>query len=283
MRERLRLWDYVKAAFNARVPVKGLGRVPVNWVALVGLGVATAVVGWPVLLVGGGVELGLLMGLAHNQRFRKVVEGEALLAAERDWLREQAQRIERLGPDARQRYGRLRGRCSELTAQATPNDPGAAVRAASVSRLQSIFLNLLVSGGALAERLRQSSYDKVQLELAAHERRLNDLGPDAPEALRRSVEGTIEILRRRRTNLEEAREKLRYIEAELARIEQQVELILEETALSRDTTDLSVRIDAVTQTLSDTQEWMKANADLFAPGGGDGEPPVRVPSGRVGG
>ena len=30
----LSYWDYVKAAFNVRLPIPGLGGLPVNWLAL---------------------------------------------------------------------------------------------------------------------------------------------------------------------------------------------------------------------------------------------------------
>ena len=51
--------DYLKAAFNVRVRVPGLGGVPINWLyltAIAGLSFAA----WPMLLVGFGAAM-LLM------------------------------------------------------------------------------------------------------------------------------------------------------------------------------------------------------------------------------
>ena len=68
--------------------------------------------------------------------------------------------------------------------------------------------------------------------IARLERRLVDEQLDGE--LRRSIEGQIEILRQRITQRGEADRQLAYIDSELARIEQQVELIREQAALSMD-------------------------------------------------
>ena len=53
------------------------------------------------------------------------------------------------------------------------------------------------------------------------------------------------------------------LDAELERIEQQVRLVREESAVSRSPEALSARLDAVSSTLSETSRWMDQHADLM--------------------
>jgi len=103
----------------------------------------------------------------------------------------------------------------------------------------------------------------------------------APE-LRRSLEGQIEILEQRIEQRRQAENKLTYIDAELARIEEQVELIREQAALSTDPELLSRRIDEITATLGGTGQWIRdqqrvygAMEDLMS------EPPPLTPDARA--
>ena len=95
----------------------------------------------------------------------------------------------------------------------------------------------------------------------------------------RSLTGMIEIQRRRMENLERARESLAVIDAELERIEQQVVLLREESAVSGKAELLSSRLDAVTGALSETNRWMEQNAQIFGELGADplGSAPVDLP------
>ena len=53
------------------------------------------------------------------------------------------------------------------------------------------------------------------------------------------------------------------IDAELERIEQQVRLVREESAVSGSPDALSARLDSVSSTLSETSRWMDQHAELF--------------------
>ncbi len=102
--------------------------------------------------------------------------------------------------------------------------------------------------------------ESIERELAA---------PALPEPVRKSKAGTVEIQKRRLENLERAAEQRATIESELERIEQQVELIREDTAMGREPIALTNRIDQVVGTLAETSQWMKRNADLLGEVGED--------------
>ena len=53
------------------------------------------------------------------------------------------------------------------------------------------------------------------------------------------------------------------IDAELERIEQQVELIREESAVSGRPDLLSMRLDAVTESMAETSRWIDEHSDFF--------------------
>jgi hypothetical protein len=74
--------------------------------------------------------------------------------------------------------------------------------------------------------------------------------------LRRSLEGQAELLEQRVARRGQADEKLAFLDAELTRIEEQVELIREQAVLSTDPEHLSQRIDEISATLGTTGEWI---------------------------
>ena len=75
--------EYLKEAFHRRLPVKGLGHIPVNYLGLA----AFAVLGianpgfW---LLGGALELGYLTWMSSNPRFQKLIRGERMQAVNED-------------------------------------------------------------------------------------------------------------------------------------------------------------------------------------------------------
>lgn len=271
------LWHYIRAAFSARVPVKGLGGVPANWLALAAFG-ALGALNPGFLLLGLGAELAYLAGLSHNSRFRKVVDGQYLLREATAWqdrLREKAAGLSR---ENRERLATLMGRCARI-AQLSESPLGAEdaiaqLREGSLNRLVWIYARLLQSREIITTQIDPLARKKVMLELEQKEAALARLTAPAQEATRKSLEGTLEILRRRLALLSGADEKVRHIDIELGRIEQQVELIIEEAALAKDGGDLSSRIDAVASTLDESNAWMAANRDLLGAVGEEEPPPV---------
>ena len=97
--------------------------------------------------------------------------------------------------------------------------------------------------------------------LAVLERRLAT--EPLTDELRHSIEGQADILRQRINHRGEAERQMTFIEAELTRIEHQVELIREQAALSTDPVVLSGRIDEIAATLGGTSQWMRDQQQLI--------------------
>jgi hypothetical protein len=273
--------DYVRAAFNARP--WGMFVAP-NWVGLGAFGLLGI---WEpgYWVLGAGLELGYLLLLSTNPRFQRAIAAEPLSATRSEW-NDRIQRLTtQLKDEDRRRYTALATRCRgiiDLQDQGTSDAThGLETQADSLGRLTWMFLRLLVARGTIRTILRDGEEDE---QLAQRHRTLKQQVDDASAApeLRRSLAGQIEILEQRIEQRKQAENKLAFIDAEIARIEEQVELIREQAALSTDPELLSRRIDEITATLGGTGQWIRdqqqvygAMEDLLS------EPPPLTPDARA--
>ncbi len=254
--------DYVTAAFNAR-PI-GMFVAP-NWVGLTAFGLlGMANPGFWVL--GAGLELGYLLTLATNRRFQQTVEARPITAARQEWNDRIQRVLGRLTPEDRRVYDELSERCRsilELQLQGTTDSPpGLETQADGLGRLSWTFLRLLLARRTIGTVLGGARNDlELQRKMAALERQQQQLG--LSEELARSIGGQLEILRQRLTQRSEGDRKLVFIEAELERIQQQVELIREQAAVSSDSDLLSRRIDEITATLGATGQWIRDQQQVY--------------------
>jgi hypothetical protein len=233
----LSYWDYVKAAFRRRARVPLLGHLPLNQLALFAfalLGLANPGF-W---FLGAALEAAYLVLLSGNGSFQKLVQGE--------------------------RYRRLLLECRSIVGVDAPLDREGMfedMRAGSLNQILWLFLRLLSSREAVQTTLAQVDRKALEADVQRLEEKLGKADPEG--ALARSLQASLEIQRKRLENLGRAKSSLEVIEAELERIEHQVRLIREESAVSGGPEVLSSRLDAVSSTLAETSKWMDQNADLF--------------------
>jgi hypothetical protein len=274
-------FDYITAAFNAR-PI-GMFVAP-NWVGLAAFGLlGLANPGFWVL--GAGLEMGYLLTLATNRRFQQTVSSKPLSASRAEWNQRIKTVLGRLDPADRQTYDVLSERCRSIidlqlhTATETPE--GLETQADGLGRLSWMFLRLLLARRTISNVLGGTHNDAdLQRKIASLERQQQQDG--LSEELSRSISGQLDILKQRLQQRTDGDRKLAYIEAELERIQQQVELIREQAALSTDPELLTRRIDEITASLSGTGQWIRdqqqvygAMEDLLS------EPPPLTPDARA--
>lgn len=262
---RLGLWDYIKSAFNARPA--GMF-VPPNWVYVGAVGILGSLVPG-VWLIGAGLELAYLIGLSSNKRFQNYVVGKQLSRQSRQQLKRQEEAMRQLTVDDRAAYLLLDQRCQGILAQQRSSGTGATptdltMQAEDLSRLLWIYLRLLLTRGSIVRLLREAVGNERE-GIDARVTRLQSQieKPGTPDELKRSLQGQLEILQQRAASQREARENLAFIESELARIREQVELIKEQSVLSNDPSTLSARIDEVGTSLNSTTQWMRDRQDVF--------------------
>jgi hypothetical protein len=248
--------DYVAAAFNAR-PM-GMFVAP-NWVGLAAFGLlGFANPGFWVL--GAGLELGYLLVLSTNARFQRAVASRPLAQARKAWNARIDRLRSRLNREDRERFAALSERCASIIDLQTHNGVeaphGIEAQADGLGRLSWMFLRLLVARSTI-RRVVEEGEDVVALDRRRD--RDENLMPD----LRRSIQGQLEILEQRIGQRAEGEKKLAYIDAELSRIEEQVELIREQAALSTDPEIVSQRIDQITATLGGTGQFIREQQKVY--------------------
>jgi hypothetical protein len=266
---RAGFWDYIREAFNAR-PI-GMFLAP-NWVGLA----AVALAGWlhdpGWFVLGAGLELGYLTMLATNPRFQRVVQGKMSADASGDSEGRLKALVTTLPDSDKRRYAMLAQRCAMILDQQFPGDqpaPGYDSQSDGLGRLTWMYLRLLVTRQAILRVVRESAprapgepppipsasgSHRLEQRIADLERKLLDAS--LSDDLRRSLTGQLDLLRQRASRRAEAEQKLAYLDAELSRIEEQVELIREQAVLSTDPERFSQRIDEISATLGSTGQWI---------------------------
>ncbi len=236
----------LKAAFWLRAKVPLLGAIPVNALAFFGLLVlGIGNIGFAFL--GIGLEALYLLVVTGNGRFQALVEAidqheDATETAVRwDAL------VARLDPARRARLEGFEGRCRRLRTTAVEEVPGTSAEA--IKKLRAIYLKLLVARQhlgdqegepALAEGFRRE-IGQLESELAA--------GSTPSVSLRESTRARLDIVRQRLDNVERRTRRHAEIESDLKRIEAQVDLAVENAAISGAPAVISGHIDLASSLL----------------------------------
>ena len=257
MARKLGFFDFVKRAFSAR-PFGMV--VPPNWVGLTAMGLL-GLVNPGFWVLGAGLEIGYLVVVSTNERFRRLVTAEASTGSRGDWDQRLTKALAELGEADRRRYQTIADRCRSIldlqTAHTDTPPAGIEAQEEGLGRLTWMYLKLLIARHTIAKVLGIADGDRgaeLTKSIEGLERRLKN--PALEDELRRSLEGQLEILRQRIDRRGDADRQLAFIDAELARIENQVELIREQAALSTDPELLSRRIDEIAATLGGTSQWI---------------------------
>lgn len=273
-------FGYVAAAFNAR-PL-GMFVAP-NWIGIGAFGLL-GMLNPGFWVIGAGLELGYLLLLATNPRFQRAVAARPLSIATADWNHRILKLLSGLEPADRRLYDALAQRCRsiiELQLHSMGSvQPGIEAQADSLGRLSWMYLRLLVARRTIQHVLGGSDHADLLKRLASLERQQRS--EELTDELRRSLTGQMDILNRRLQQRSDAERKLAFIDAELERIAQQVELIREQAALSTDPELLSHRIDEITATLGTTGQWIRDQQQIY--GALDDlltEPPPLAPDARA--
>ena len=135
-----------------------------------------------------------------------------------------------------------------------------------MGRLLWLYLRLLLTRQAIDRIVREaagSADEGSQLEERIRRLETQLSESTVSEELRRSLTGQIEILKQRLQKRSEARDKLAFLDAEMMRLQEQVELIREQAILTTDPQLVSTRIDQITATLDGTNQWIQEQQKIY--------------------
>ena len=260
----LGLKQFMAAAFNHRP--WGMIIAP-NWVGLAALGLL-GFINPGFWIAGLGTELGYLLFLANNPRFQRLVRGQQLLQSQKDWMARQQQQLTTLSREDQDAYHFLERRCQAIleqqrTLDISPLDLQA--QGQGLARLTWIYLRLLLTRAAinhtLADTMASEGAETFEERIARLQGQVKD--PKISDDLRKSLAGQLDILQQRQVKQHEAKDKLAFLEAEMARIAEQVELIREQAAVAADPKAVSDRIDQVAADLTGRSQWLHEQQQMY--------------------
>jgi hypothetical protein len=225
------MWRYLTAAFWARPELPGLGRMPLNLLALIGVGVlGLANPGF--WLLGLGAEVAYLFTLATNRRFQKTVDAEQVTLTTGDAEQKRQALIASLAPDDRQRLAAIETKAERILnvqRQSQFSDFALDGTREALGRISWVYLKLLIARHRLLEQARLDTPGELETRASTLERELAE--NNLSDAMRASKTATLEITRKRLGTLERRQQSLAEIDSDLVRTEAQVDLALENAAI----------------------------------------------------
>jgi hypothetical protein len=251
--------SYLAAAFNARpfgMPI------PPNWFGLLAFALLGAFLNPGFFLIGAGLEALYLWTLSSNARFRAVVDATAG-GGSSEWSSQYQSLISRLSDADRRAQSELEQQGASLIEILT-RQGAFPTQLADVRQLVWLHLKLLAARSALHEVIgvaarEQRGLEEQQRELIA---RLGQADID-PE-LKSSLEGQLSVIQSRRTAHQLASKRCEFVDAEIARLRQQLSLVREQALLATDEGSVARSVDALSASLNEANRWLKDQRELFS-------------------
>lgn len=268
---------YVWRAFNARP----LGMpIPPNWIGLAAFGLLGAFLSPGFWLLGAGLEVAYLWATSSSARFRATVDSAAFKPGHSERIEESAEDaryralLAQLGPAEAAQHQQIEARAREIVGRLRSSSL-MATHADSVEQLVWLHLRLLAARMAIGHVVQtaQAESARLQQQEGALRARLEDasLGAD----LRRSLEQQVSVIDQRQAAHAAAAERLEHVDAELARIDQQMALIREQSLLATDADGVVHSLNALASSFDEANRWLERQRDLA--GILEGPEPVRLP------
>ena len=249
--------SYLAAAFNARP----LGMpVPPNWFALAAFGLLGWLVNPGLWLVGLGLEGLYLWSLSRNERFRATVDAVAGVS---DSTSRYEGMLAQMDPESQAHQYAIEREAAEIVGLLQRSEAHAS-QIGDVRQMAWLHLKLLAARASFAEVVEAAERERKSLD--DQQKRCKDrlAGGDMDDELRRSLEQQLQVIESRHQAHRDAKRRLELVDAELARLRQQVSLVREQALLSTDENNMAQSLDALSASLNEANRWLKDQRELFA-------------------
>lgn len=243
------MFRYLKSAFLVSVDVPSLGRVPINVLAAAAFGILgfAQPAFW---FLGLAIEGVVVPALAFNPRFQKVVEAQSLQSADVDASQKRRALVNLLQPSARERLTSLTDKCNRvLEVYRSQQAEGYILDSNSqaLQNLQWVYLKLLVAQHHLQDPVNNDTEQSLAKKIQQLETDLQD--NEESESLRQSKTATLGILKKRLANIHRKQQTTEEIDSDLTRIDNQVDLILENATMQGKPQTISADIELASDLL----------------------------------
>ncbi|HSI87087.1 MAG: hypothetical protein ACAI35_19330 [Candidatus Methylacidiphilales bacterium] len=225
------MFRYITAAFFASPQVPGVGRVPLNLIAVIGTVVLGAFVHPSFYAIGGGLEIAYLYALATNPRFQQITDaisiesrrGQAPITGTEESRR---RLINRLSASLSDKYFRVEQRCKRIIDTQRENKADSYILEANrlaLDKLLWTYLKLVVASHHLGQAATSNQADLEQ-QIAMLK---SDISAGGSPALMESKRATLTIAEQRLANFLQRKDTQQEIASDLARIDAELELAQE--------------------------------------------------------
>lgn len=243
------MWRYLKSAFLVSIDVPGLGRVPVNALGAAAFGILgfAQPAFW---FLGMAIEAAIVPALAFNPRFQRVIQAQSVQSSDADTAQKRRALINILEPSAKQRLSALIDKCNQVLDVYRSQQAENYIldsNSQALSSLQWVYLKLLIARHHLQSPVNNETEQSLDKKIQELDADLKD--GEETESLRQSKTATLGILKKRLVNVRRKKQTLEEIESDLTRIDNQVDLILENATMQGKPQTISADIELASDLL----------------------------------
>ena len=264
---RLTFFDYIKAAFNLRVDINGLGGVPLNWVFVAVSLIFTFMFGAPILLICGSLEFLYLLNMANSQRFQQIIRsrhGSRTVAEGREQLDDSVEQNLR-GSDHVYDYRSFAKKCDgimEIVRTIVGRDEASLeMYSGNLLDFCQSYALLLRMQETIESQVATNDDKSIKQDIVAMQAEISK--PGISERIKASKESNLKTMQDRLSCHEQQRERLELTKSEIERLHQQVELLADQVVLAKDPTSLSQKMDTASAVMEENTAWLAQNSDLM--------------------
>jgi hypothetical protein len=260
---------YLTAAFWSRPQIPILRWFPWNAFLVAGAAVGGYVIDPMIWLTAGAFETLYLATLATNPHFQRWVDtSRGIPLPEPEVNRKKL--LRELGGKSRQRYVKLEEKVKRIEKLAEVDDVLFESNHIALEKLLLLYLRLLGMEKNLS-LLKSADADDLRDEIEEIEEEMHD--PQLARSVRETKQITLNLLTQRLRNIERRDESLREVDSDLARIEAQIDLAVEEASLKTHPVSISGNVRLVSQLLD-------SGSGIRDSGFGEPESPIPNPESR---
>jgi len=247
--------NYVKAAFHWQY----------NWISLVGAGVAALITtsALPLLLVA-GLELMYLAVVPQSSRFRRLVRSWQLADEQLKHQQKLADMLRTLSPELQTRYVHCAQICGSIRANFAQLSSQSQIFLqqidTSMQGLLGGYARLLVAAAQQQQYLRSTVRDEIKRGIATLQKTMNN----EPERVQEINQKRIEILTKRLEKFDKIEENSKVVDAQIAAVEDVLQLVRDQSVTMRDPQQVSDRLDSLVHDVEQTEQTVQQVETIFS-------------------